>query len=35
MTILELDDRFPSGEALEPAWQEGVAAFLGRQCRAT
>jgi len=33
MTILELDDRFPSDEFLEPAWQEGVAAFA--QPRAT
>src|SRR3954454_24856355 len=31
MTILELDDRFPSGAATDPAWQEGVAAFGGGQ----
>jgi AcrR family transcriptional regulator len=35
MTILELDDRFPPGAAVETAWQEGIAAFLGRQPRAT
>jgi AcrR family transcriptional regulator len=35
MTILELDDRFPSGAATEPAWQEGIAAFRGAQPRAT
>jgi AcrR family transcriptional regulator len=34
MTILELDDRFPSGAAIEPAWQEGIEAFRG-QARAT
>src|SRR4051794_19414030 len=33
MTILELDDRFPSGAATDPAWQEGVAAFGGGQLR--
>ena len=35
MTILQLDERFPSGESIEPAWQEGLAAFLGTQPRAT
>jgi AcrR family transcriptional regulator len=35
MTILALDDRFPSGDSVEPAWEEGLAAFLASQPRAT